>query len=215
MWHAAATLSSNGSGRYSWLGNGLLSRITTVSMRQSETLGNHNGTLYGSGVAERKRESANVRLGLNVRTLRERKGWSQDELAATMRERGHPWHGQTVGKVERGEQPVRWPEAESLAQLLGTSLDRLTWNSEEASAAEFLYARSASLRRSGHAVAEAVMRLLADRAGAQQAAGQMAADERGHVAEAREDLLAAMAEWDLEGAVAEGEAKYEELREQA
>lgn len=160
------------------------------------------------------RESADVRLGLNVRALRERKGMSQAELVKQMRERGHRWHQQTATRVEAGEQPVRFAELESLAQILGTTLDRLSWNSGEANAAEYLYGRGANIRRSGHAVSDAVLRLLLDLAAGRQAAEQLAADEREHVTEARTDLLGALEEWDLPEAVGHGEDRYEELREE-
>ena len=78
---------------------------------------------------EFKRESANERLGTNVRALRERKGISQAKLAELMTERGWPWHQSTVYRVESGKQTVGFSEAVDLAEILRTSLDRFTWGS--------------------------------------------------------------------------------------
>jgi transcriptional regulator with XRE-family HTH domain len=87
---------------------------------------------------ESKGEPADERFGTNVRGERERAGMSQSALAAAMNEHGHAWHQQTVGRVESGRQPVRIGEAEDLARVLHTSLDRLTWTTQEASAGLFL-----------------------------------------------------------------------------
>ncbi len=83
---------------------------------------------------ETQREPADERFGANVRTERERGGMSQSALAAAMTERGHTWHQQTVTRVEGGRQSLRLAEAEDLAAILKTSVDRLTWTTREASA---------------------------------------------------------------------------------
>lgn len=83
---------------------------------------------------ESQKEPADERFGANVRAERERAAMSQSALAAAMTKRGHAWHQQTVGRVERGQQSLRLAEAEDLAAILKTSVDRLTWTTKEASA---------------------------------------------------------------------------------
>lgn len=55
-------------------------------------------------------------LGSRVRTLRERKGWSQEELA-----RRAERHFTYVGRIERGEQNVTVEVLHELAEALGTT----------------------------------------------------------------------------------------------
>lgn len=63
---------------------------------------------------------------------------SQTELARKMADRGWPYHQQTVGKLESGSRSVRLGEAKALAQILRTSLDRLTRPTDEARITESL-----------------------------------------------------------------------------
>jgi transcriptional regulator with XRE-family HTH domain len=158
-------------------------------------------------------ESADQRLALNVRALRDRKGLSQRDLAAEMKRRGHAWHQQTVGRVESAAQSVRFSELMDLAAVLETSLDRFTWASAEANATEALYSAGAAVRRSASELASAVFRLLADRGRAEIIAKGAGGHDTPRVAEAREDLLGAIAGWDLDQAVADGVSRYQELTE--
>lgn len=87
-------------------------------------------------MAKRPREKTAEILGSNVRYLRENASVSQVELARRMTERGWPWHQSTVYRVETGKQPVRFDEALDLADLLGVTLDRLTWAIGEAAEEE-------------------------------------------------------------------------------
>ena len=63
---------------------------------------------------------------------------SQGELARQMSARGFPYYQQTVRRIETGQRKVSVGEAKALAQILGTSMDRLTWPGREASAAALL-----------------------------------------------------------------------------
>jgi transcriptional regulator with XRE-family HTH domain len=81
---------------------------------------------------------ADEQFAVNVRETRERKGMSQAALADEMRERGWPWHPQTVQKVESVQRHVRVGEAEALARIFGTSMERLTWPGTVASATALL-----------------------------------------------------------------------------
>jgi transcriptional regulator with XRE-family HTH domain len=65
------------------------------------------------------------RLATRVRTLRQARGWSQDEFARHMRDRGFNWLQSTAAKTETGARPVRVDEGAAIADLLGTSLDDL------------------------------------------------------------------------------------------
>jgi len=56
-----------------------------------------------------------------LRELRTGARWSQSDVASRMNERGWPWHQQTVGRVERGQQALRIGELADLAALFGVS----------------------------------------------------------------------------------------------
>jgi transcriptional regulator with XRE-family HTH domain len=87
------------------------------------------------------RDTADARLAENVRRLREQAGMSQAALAGHMREHGHNWHQQTVGRAESGSQQVRYSEAVALAGILHASLNQLTWSPPEVTA-EYLLNQS-------------------------------------------------------------------------
>jgi transcriptional regulator with XRE-family HTH domain len=61
----------------------------------------------------------------NVRTHREARGISQEELAQRMTERGFGFSQATVWKIEQGKRPVKIDEAAALADALGL----ITWSS--------------------------------------------------------------------------------------
>lgn len=52
-------------------------------------------------------------------------GMTQNELARRLKERGLPFHQQTVQRVEVGERPVRLDEAHVIAEILDTSLETM------------------------------------------------------------------------------------------
>jgi transcriptional regulator with XRE-family HTH domain len=147
---------------------------------------------------------------MNMRVLRERKGMSQAALAEAMNEREHPWHQQTVGRVEAANRKVQFREAVDLAEILETSLDRLMWSSAEANAVESLYTASTRVRRSAKAVSDAVLMLLLDRGGAERALKRVRRESK-RVAAAREDVAGSLAECGLQSAVETGVRRWEEL----
>jgi transcriptional regulator with XRE-family HTH domain len=162
-------------------------------------------------VPERPRESADQRLGHNLRIFRERKGISQRELAEAMSARGHAWHQQTVTRIEAGSQAAKFSEAADLSEIVGVPLDRLTLASGEARISEYLYASGYSVLQAHEAVAEGVRRLL----GAVEAVAEDAARNEGHpserVQEARKDALGRVDEYgDVGEAIAEGIRRHEE-----
>ena len=59
-------------------------------------------------------------VGLKIRNLREKKGWSQEELAY---EAG--LHRAYIGHIERGEKNIGIQNLEKIAKTLGTTCARL------------------------------------------------------------------------------------------
>ncbi|WP_238384592.1 helix-turn-helix transcriptional regulator [Segeticoccus rhizosphaerae] len=66
----------------------------------------------------------------SVNRLRERKGWTQTDLAREMKERGFPFHQQTIQRIEDGKRPVRLDEAYALAELLDSEIDSMSRSME-------------------------------------------------------------------------------------
>lgn len=65
----------------------------------------------------------------NLKRRREAQGITQTDLALRMRERGYPFHQQTIQRIEQVEdspRPVRLGEAIALSEILGTQLYVLT-----------------------------------------------------------------------------------------
>jgi transcriptional regulator with XRE-family HTH domain len=61
-----------------------------------------------------------------LKTERERRKWSQAEMAKMLRDNGiQPMHWTTVAKIEKGERSVRIDEAAGIADLFGISVDTL------------------------------------------------------------------------------------------
>jgi transcriptional regulator with XRE-family HTH domain len=92
------------------------------------------------GPGDEAAELAEQRFAANLRAAREESGVSQSRLAEEMAARGWPWHQQTVTRVESGRRMVRLGEAKAVAEILETSLDRLTQPTEEMRAVEMLAA---------------------------------------------------------------------------
>jgi len=62
----------------------------------------------------------NKRVGLNIRKLREKKGWTQEELAF---EAG--LHRAYIGQIERGEKNIGLVNLEKIAKALGIRVSEL------------------------------------------------------------------------------------------
>lgn len=74
------------------------------------------------------REQAEIQFGKRVRDERERRGWSQEELAKRLTDRGiEGMHSSTIAKIESSRKPraVRLAEASAIAELFEVSLDVL------------------------------------------------------------------------------------------
>src|ERR1035438_2438628 len=96
-----------------------------------------------------------------MRVLRKRTGMSQAALAAEMAARGHRWHQQTGARAETAARALPFTEAADLAEVLGTTLDRLTRPSGEAQAVESLDAAGWSVVVAHEVIAKGVQELLA------------------------------------------------------
>lgn len=159
------------------------------------------------------RESADERLGTNLRILRERKEMSQAELARRMTEEGHGWHQSTVARAEAGRQSVRIVEGEALAHILGVTIDRLLWASAEANEAALVGRANGNLRQSWHEAADAIARLDAARDSAQRTLATRSRSEYSRVRDACTELEAQLQESTLDAAADEGARRYRNLRE--
>jgi transcriptional regulator with XRE-family HTH domain len=83
---------------------------------------------------------------------RDRRGWSQEELAKRLGERGVAVHASTIAKIETDARAIRLDEAAAIADLFGLSLDTLL-------------GRKAVEDNQGHAIsvlAEEAQRLISD-----------------------------------------------------
>ena len=62
----------------------------------------------------------NKRVGLNIRKYREKKGWSQEQLAFEA-----DLHRAYIGQIERGEKNIGLINLEKIAKALNIELDNL------------------------------------------------------------------------------------------
>ena len=61
-----------------------------------------------------------VRVGANIRKYREKKGWSQEQLAFEA-----DLHRAYIGHIERGEKSIGLKNLEKIAKPLGVSITKL------------------------------------------------------------------------------------------
>jgi transcriptional regulator with XRE-family HTH domain len=97
--------------------------------------------------AEAPPELSERRFAENLRTAREDKGVSQVKLAQEMAARGWPWRQQTVTRVESGQRMVRLGEALAVAEILGTSVVRLTASTRETAAVHLLASSTSKVKQ--------------------------------------------------------------------
>lgn len=64
--------------------------------------------------------------GLEIRRLREARGWSQQELARRMASFGYQWHQTMIARIEAGSRPLRVNELTDFAALFGVTILDLT-----------------------------------------------------------------------------------------
>jgi hypothetical protein len=115
-----------------------------------------------------------------------------------MRERGWPWHQQTVTKVEAGNQQLGFGEAADLAAVLDVTADQLTWLPAEAAEAAIIGRAAAILRQAWADAAETIAGLHRDIAAAQRTLAESQDSRLPRVREAcaalREELRASTVE---------------------
>jgi transcriptional regulator with XRE-family HTH domain len=165
-------------------------------------------------MANQPREKTAETLGANVKYLREHASISQTELARRMTDRGWPWHQSTVYRVESGRQAVRFDEARDLADLLGVTLDRLTWAIGEAAEQELAEVALNRLHEAAGAAINAIVQLYAARAAAEQAAREASRSEHAHVREAAAPLAEGLMWTALESVVSSAEQTWEQRAEE-
>lgn len=102
------------------------------------------------------------RFAANFKAARERAKLSGREVAEQMRERGIPWHQQTVVRLESGEQRVRLGEAEALADIVGSSVSMLMRPADLERAASDILSAAAKVRESRRNLADATARFDTD-----------------------------------------------------
>ena len=155
-------------------------------------------------------QSAAEYVGQNVRLYRDRKGISQRGLIEALATHGFTWYQQTVRRVESGRQSLKLEEAGALADILSIPVHLLLRPSSETQATEALYSARLAVIEAHEAVAAAVLALLDSAAAAQHRAGLFDDNSSDRVKEAREEVLAAADEYDVNSAVAEGIRRYEQ-----
>lgn len=64
-------------------------------------------------------------LGERLRSLRQLRDWSQEDVANRMRSAGFTWRQSTVAKTEAADRPIRVNEAAALAEIFGSDLGEL------------------------------------------------------------------------------------------
>lgn len=97
-----------------------------------------------------KNDEVTARLGANVRTAREARGWSQDQLAAQLtRTLGREMKPLTVLRIEKGTRPTSVLELVTLADVFGTTIGNLAGEGDEDSSVLPAITRAA-FARSGY-----------------------------------------------------------------
>jgi transcriptional regulator with XRE-family HTH domain len=79
-------------------------------------------------------EAIDANIARNLKTARERAGWSQTELAEKLTAVGvSGFHQTTIARIESGKRPLRAAEAIALSRLLETRVEDLAESTEMAS----------------------------------------------------------------------------------
>lgn len=154
---------------------------------------------------------ADEQFAVRLREERERKRWSQADVARSMT--GWGWHPQTVQKIEAGHRKVTVGEAKALAQLFGTTVDDLTRPGQEAAVAWLLgdctsraYAALEKITDRTRALLHARFQLGVTTAESERA-GHFGSDEIRKLAEGAREAMGLMPE----DAVAAGRAEFYRL----
>lgn len=168
----------------------------------------------GSEASEQEASAlVEARFAANLRRLRETAGISQVALAEEMSRRGWPWRQQTVTRIESGKRLVRLGEAKSVADILRTTIDRLTEPTPGARIAEALIGQAAQARTAWKWIADGTAQLLEARAAIQSLNpdGRESASVR--VAQAAEEGSWVLRSLTPDGAVSDGFARVAKDRQ--
>ncbi|MDO2969379.1 helix-turn-helix domain-containing protein [Mycobacteroides abscessus] len=68
-------------------------------------------------LARQRHELWERRFGEALRSWRQERGWSQEDIADRLRRQGFEMHQTTVAKIERGARPLRIAEAAALVEV--------------------------------------------------------------------------------------------------
>lgn len=82
-----------------------------------------------------------------LKSERERRDWSQADMANLLSEKGIAVHPTTIAKIEAGDRAVRVDELNAIADLFGTSVDALLGRSPAGSDLVWFASRLLSLAR--------------------------------------------------------------------
>lgn len=72
-----------------------------------------------------KKESIASQFGQRLKAERERRAWSQGDVAERLYAKGLPVYATTIGKIEAGKRAIRIDELSAVADLFGVSVDAL------------------------------------------------------------------------------------------
>ena len=156
---------------------------------------------------------ADERFATNIREERERQKLSQGELARRMAERGFPYYQQTIRRIEEGRRKVSVGEAKALAEILGTTMDRLTLPGQVAAAAYLMEIAIGRAQQAWDDITRGTTTLLYAHATLEHIAAQMIERDYRGSDKIREIVTAAAqaAEMTPEAAVLAGRVNYENM----
>lgn len=90
----------------------------------------------------------------SVKRIREKKGWSQGELARYLGDTGtEGFHQTTISRIEKGERPVRLGEARAIARVFGSTVEQMTMSAENSDVVDELVDCVTNLKSARFAIA--------------------------------------------------------------
>lgn len=154
----------------------------------------------------------------NIRIRRENLGWSQADLAGKMAALGWKYHPQTVHRIESGQRKVTIGEAEALARIFSTTVDRLTWPDMATHTAAWLGVFTARADAAFEQIVTQARELLFDREHLERALAEierLGIGDREGVREVLEDARSVLEKAPPEQAVEVAREEYGEWRQSA
>ena len=160
-----------------------------------------------------RRGELRARFGENLKTQREHRGMSQDELAGRMTRRGHGWYQSTVYKTERGEREASFTEANDLADILDCIPDRFLRAPEEVADEWRVLQATATLSQEWGKAADATAVLHHARAAAESVLRKSTASPHETVRRACAGLAADLRHYTPDSAALEGADRWRKIRD--